>query len=165
MRFAHSRRITRLHSKLNLFCKINLSVLYKQKNIFPITFAPTGIESPAHRRHWGSGPPGKWCERYLRTMLANSRRWRGKAAPSGAARKPFSALSCPDWIHIAVHISPPYLQKFMCTRAHIEPECFRLVCIGIHSQPKAIFRYSAWSFWMKSRTAEFSFNGAGFAGI
>ena len=83
----------------------------------------------------------------------------------GAVIKPFLMLSWSNLIHNTVHISPLYLQKFMCTGAHIEPECFRLVCIGIHSQPKAIFLYSVWSFWMKSRTAEFSFNGAGFAGI
>ena len=112
----------------------------------------------------GIGPPNKRI-RVTNAMLANSRRWRVGAAPVGAARKPFVMLLGSNLMRIAVHISPPYLQKFMCTGAHIEPECFRLVCIGIHSQPKAIFLYSVWSFWMKSRTAEFSFNGAGFAGI
>lgn len=113
---------------------------------------------------WGLGPPNKRI-RVTNAMLANSRRWRGEAAPEGAERKPFSAFSFPNLIHNTVHISSPYFQKFICTKARIEPECFRPVCIGIHSQPKAIFLYSAWSFWMKSRTAEFSFNGAGFAGI
>ena len=91
---------------------------------------------------WGLGPPNKRI-RVTNAMLANSRRWRGGVAPEGAARKPFSALFCPDWIHNAVHISPPCFQKLMCTRARIEPECFRPVCIGIHSQLKAIFLYSA----------------------
>ena len=91
---------------------------------------------------WGLGPPNKRI-RVTNAMLANSRRWRGEAAPVGAAIKPFSAFSLPNLTHNAIHTSPPYLQKFMCTGAHIEPECFRPVCIGVHSQPKAIFLYSA----------------------
>ena len=73
-------------------------------------------------RHWGSGPPGKWYERYLSTMLANFRRWRGGAVPVGAGEYRIKCGAC-----------LPFCEKVNACRARNDREIRAIFTRNLHA--------------------------------